>query len=580
MGNDLAIPDQTPPPHRPLATGRLIPQEKLDRQRYSPGDFWLGRTFSGKSFGWKDDVNLLTCAGPRAGKGVSVVVPNLLEFPGSAVVVDPKGELATLTARHRRDRLGQKVIVLDPARSADVPDELRGSYNPFDELNSGDPFVITAAQVIASGIVTPNPKAKEPFWDDSAVDLIQSAILYMLKYYPAADRTLMKLRETVALGDRQGYEDWAKGRRELDPQFESDASGPFDFLIDGMYDTPDFGGVVRETAAKIARMGEQTRGSVLSTAATHLDFVKSPELWEVLRTSEDPGRTFQLKELRRQDRPLTVYLCLPVDMMHRQGRWFRMIIAQMIKFIERTSFDKAKDSPILMMIDEFFQLGPMPSIINTLTYSPGFGLRLWLIVQDLNQLKANYPDTWETIIGACGIKQFFGVNDLTTAKYVSELLGEEEIDLPSVTLGASRTVTESDNSSVTIGRSQSDTSGLTATTGSGQSTGRNRQDFELFGSSNRGASSSNSTAQSASQTVGSSQSETSGTGTSRSLAENRSYTITHQARKLFHPEEVTRAFTRDNLVQLLHVRDHGGCLLLRTPYYADPYFAPLLENAE
>jgi len=604
MGNDLAIPDRTPPPHRPLATGRLIPQDKLDRQRYCPGDFWLGRTLSGKSFGWKDDMNLLTCAGPRAGKGVSVVVPNLLEFPGSAVVVDPKGELATLTARHRRDRLGQKVIVLDPARSADVPDELRGTYNPFDELDGDDPFAITAAQVIASGIVTPNPKAREPFWDDSAVDLIQSAILYMLKYYPAEDRTLMKLRETVALGDRQGYGDWAKGRRELDPQFVDEPSGPFDFMIDGMYDTPDFGGVVRETAAKIARMGEQTRGSVMSTAATHLDFVKSPELWDVLRTSGDPGRTFQFRELRRQDRPLTVYLCLPVDMMHRQGRWFRMIIAQMIKFIERTEFDKSRDMPILMMIDEFFQLGPMPSIINTLTYSPGFGLRLWLIVQDLNQLKANYPDTWETIIGACGIKQFFGVNDLTTAKYVSELLGEEEIDLPSVTIGTSRTLTESENCSVAAGESRSDTAGWSTSESEGTSTSRGVGSSSgrsgnvrhpsadataprlpaggwntgASRSSNSGSSASTSTGQSGSYTFGTSRTETIGTGTSSASGENRGYTITHQARKLLHPEEVLRAFTRDNLVQLLHIRDHGGGLLLRTPFYADPFFAPLLEE--
>lgn len=603
MGNDLAIPDRTPPPHRPLATGRLIPQDKLDRQRYCPGDFWLGRTFSGKSFGWKDDMNLLTCAGPRAGKGVSVVVPNLLEFPGSTVVVDPKGELATLTARHRRDRLGQKVIVLDPARCADVPDELRGTYNPFDELASHDPYVITAAQVIASSIVTPNPKAREPFWDDSAVDLIQSAILYLLRHYPY-DFTLMKLRETVALGDRKGYEEWADGQQKLDPGFETEATGPFDFMIDGMYEMPDFGGVVRETAAKIARMGEQTRGSVLSTAATHLDFVKSPELWDVLKTSGDPGRTFQLKELRRQDRPLTVYLCLPVDMMHRQGRWFRMIIAQMIKFIERTEFDKARDMPILMMIDEFFQLGPMPSIINTLTYSPGFGLRLWLIVQDLNQLKANYPDTWETIIGACGIKQFFGVNDLTTAKYVSELLGEEEIDLPSVTIGTSRTVTESENRSLAAGESRSDTAGWSVSEGGGTSSSRGvgsssgrsgtiRHPADnvlnpglpakgwntgISRSSGSGSSTSTSIGESGSRTTGTSRTETIGTGTSSASGENRGYTITHQARKLLHPEEVMRAFTRDNLVQLLHVRDHGGCVLFRTPFYDDPFFAPLLQE--
>ena len=623
---------------RALASARLIPQELLDRQGYRRGDFWLGRTMGGRPFGWNEELNLLTCAGPGAGKGVSSVIPNLLEFPGSMVVVDPKGELATLTAAYRRDVLGQKVIVLDPTGAAKVSNDLRGTYNPLDELDPDDPLVTTAAQVIASGIVVPNPKAKDPFWDDNAHDFIQSCILYMVRHYPPAMRTLMKLRETVSRGDRGLFDAWVKQKQEDDPDFKGSPADAFSLFLRAMSDTDDFGGVVSETAAKIGRMGENTQGGVLSSAATHLDFLKSPELWSVLESNLDPARTFQLRELRRQDRPLTVYLCLPVDMIPRQGRWFRLIVARIIQYIERSEFDKSKDLPIMMMIDESVQLGPLPSITNTLTYARSFGLRLWLIVQDLNQLKTNYPEAWETILGACGIKQFFGVNDLFTARYVSELIGEEEIDVPSISLtktysdATGKTVTNSTNQTLTNttstqknistglstshnrsegfnsgqSRSTGTNTNSSSNTGSNQSTGgtdsqSNKSSGTSYGSglssgssaqasSSTGYNSSSGSATSVSRNIsagtGTSNAISSGTGRSDALSnthtagENYAFSVSKQKRRRLLPEDVLMSFTRDNMVQLTHIRDQGGMMLFRTPYYADPYFRWLLTEAE
>lgn len=656
MDEDGVIaPFQPPSPvnRRPLASARFVPQDLLDRQGYSRGDFWLGRTLRGRPFGWTEEMNLLTCAGPGAGKGVSTVIPNLLEFPGSAVIVDPKGELAALTAAYRRDVLGQKVIVLDPAGVANVAPELRGTYNPLAELDPSDPHVVAAAQVIASGIVVPNPKAKEPFWDDVAVDFIQSCILYMAQEYPPPQRTLMKLRETASVGDKTLFDAWVKKKQDKDPDFIPDPGDSFDLFVRAMHQTKEFGGVVSETAAKLAQMGDQTRGNALGTARTHLDFLKEPKLWGVLEPNIDATRTFKLKELRRQDKPLTVYLCLPVDMIPRQGRWFRLIVSQIIQSIERSTFDKGRDLPILMMIDEFFQLGPLPSITNTLTYARSFGLRLWLIVQDLNQLKMNYPESWETILGACGIKQFFGVNDLFTARYVSELIGEEEIDVPSVSLTKTYSDTESTNGSETTGegltqtlgmnwsrangQSQSTatsdgtsaTTGLTSGTSATRTLGHGTSEGEGTGSndgtsigadgktgSNQGRSGSRNQGsnQSASDALGSStssstsggrsnsisvtagasvtntlggssstaesrnRSTSAGWGASVSTGTNYAYTVSKQTRRRLRAEDVLLSFTKDNMVQLTHIRDQGGMLLFRTPYYADPYFRWLLTN--
>lgn len=644
---------------RALGTASFVPQEDLDRNGYEYGDFWLGRTLNGAPFGWREDMNLLTCAGSRSGKGVGVVVPNLLDFPGSAVVIDPKGELADLTADYRRRVLGHRVIVLDPAGVAtNIPDDLRGTYNPLDALDIDDPFVATAAQTIATGIVAPRPDAKEPIWDDTAIDFIQAVLLYMLVHYEPQDRHLVKFVETMFLGDVGLYDAYVAGMREDDPDFRAPRGRSFDMLLDEMVATENFPLNIRASAEKLDQMGEKFKGDVLGTARTHLDFLKSPELWSALMPASDPARTFKLSDLRNQDQPLTVYLCLPIDMIPKQGRWLRLVITQVIQYIERTQakFNKDRDLPILMLIDEFFQLGPMPTIVNTLTYAPGSGLRMWLIVQDLVQLKTNYPKSWETIVGACGIQQFFGVNDLTTAKYLSEMVGDSEVLVPSVAITDTESETEGTSQSATVGTSESSTFGTSesATVGRSSSDSTNSSVSRSYGTSesssvgtnwgtsesqgtnwgqshtgpqnnptipagapvnyshggnsgtqsSRGGNAGRSTSSSesvsytsgrshsdtrsesltegssASETQGRSQSVTEGRSLSASRGRNYGLTYTPQVRRLMKPEELRKAFTKENLLQLVMIRDQDPMILFRTPFYADPDFQAQIEAYE
>lgn len=621
---------------RKLGTAAFIPQEQLDRNGYEYGDFWLGRTLNGRPFGWREDLNLLTCAGPRSGKGVGIIVPNLLEFPGSAVVVDPKGELADLTADYRRRVLGHRVIVLDPANTAkNIPDDLRGTYNPLDALSIDDPYVTTAAQTIASGIVVPKPDAKDPIWDATSIDFIQGVLLYMLVHYTPDRFNLVKLLETITLGDLGLYEGWLEAMRKHDPHFNPPRGRAFELLLQRMADTEEFPLSVRAAAEKLEDMGENFKGSVIGTVRTHLDFLKNSLLWPALMPTDDPARTFKLSELRNSEQPITIYLCLPVNMMQQQGRWLRLIIMQMIEYLERTqsTFDKDRDLPILMLIDEFAQLGPIPSITNTLTYAPGSGLRMWLIIQDLVQLKTNYPKSWETIVGACGIKQFFGIGELTTAEYVSKLLGDSEVLVPTVSLtetesdtaGTSESVAISDTRSSTRGTSSSDTTGTSYSHGTntsfGTSSGTNSStgtsqgvnhgqswtgpqyntgkppgapiNYSTGGSSgastsqgtssgtsinrgtseNFGTSSSHTTSTSESETVGVSRTETKGRNLSATTGKNYGLSYAPQVRRLMSPSELmSDGFTKENLLQLVHIRDQGPMLLFRTPYYADPDF--------
>ena len=110
------------------------------------GAFLLGRDAAGRYLGVSDDRHILTVAGSRAGKGVSLIVPNLLFWPGSVLAIDPKGELASLTAS-RRSAGGSawslpmtpgdgEVHALDPFERVTGPArQFAGAFNPLADLD-------------------------------------------------------------------------------------------------------------------------------------------------------------------------------------------------------------------------------------------------------------------------------------------------------------------------------------------------------------------------------------------------------------------------------------------------------------
>jgi type IV secretion system protein VirD4 len=146
----------------------------------------------GHAVGVDDDRHVCTFAGSRSGKGRACILPNMLHYPGSVLATDPKGELATVTAR-RRAGLGQAVHVLDPfavAGGAAVP--FRAGFNPIEAMRLDHNLVADAA-LIADALVV--GAGKDPHWDDSAKAFIEGVILH-LKTWPdyQGRRSLVTLR--------------------------------------------------------------------------------------------------------------------------------------------------------------------------------------------------------------------------------------------------------------------------------------------------------------------------------------------------------------------------------------------------
>lgn len=375
---------------------------------------WVGDT----PVGVKDDRHLVTVAGARAGKSSTVLIPNLHLYESSVLVIDPKGELATLTAAWRADKLGQAVHVLDPWGVADVRDDLRASFDPLSELRHGDPDNLVDDAALVSEALIQEAGENNSHWTESSRNFITALGLWMM--YGAHS-------ETFTLADLPGLLAAAAGDGRDEGKADADDT-PTLFEAMAWMQTPAGNGlppgvlqVIREAGEGMLGTPAKERGSILSTARNQLSFLSSPPLGRSLAAS-----SFRLADLKAK--PTTVYLCLPASRMGTHARWLRLVLNMAMASLEREPTREGAP-PVLLMLEEFAALGHMRSLEQASAYMAGFGVKLWAVLQDLTQLKRHYAEGWETFLGNAGMVQAFGNADQTTLDYLSKRLGETAVYL-------------------------------------------------------------------------------------------------------------------------------------------------------
>ena len=357
---------------------------------WSPGKVLLGQ-WENRLLGRDDDRHVVTVAGTRAGKSSTVLIPNLLRYPGSVVVLDPKGELARATAQ-RRAALGQRVFVLDPFGESGFRTT---SHNPFRELGMGRPEHVAAdAAQLADALIIGNPK--DPHWTDSAKNLCRGIALHLLDKEPKK-ATLRELRRLL-----------------------NATPAELDRLFADMANASAFDGVVANIGA--AFLGKKESGGrelqgILSTAQE-----QTAPLDDVVRITETSD--FALTDLA--DGKTSIYLVLPGLRIGTHYRWLRLVVQQALVAMERRPIPRGRH-PVWFVLEEFPVLGHMRPIETAAGLMAGFGVKLWAVIQDLTQLKTHYPMSWETFLGNAGIIQAFGNADITTTEHLSKLLGMTQV---------------------------------------------------------------------------------------------------------------------------------------------------------
>jgi len=363
---------------------------------FAKDDVLIGRSMHDNSLiGLNDPRGLLTIASSRSGKGRSAIIPNLIQWEGSALVVDPKGTNANVTAARRglgSDRvtnwLGQDVHVVDPFGL--VQGVKRARFNPLSMINLSSMAAREDIELLADALVVVLPDAggNSQHFDESAKDIVAGVIAFALATVPNA--TLMDVRRALIAPEE-------KRRQLFQAMAKSDAAG----------------GLPQAAAAVVFSAGDKELGAIMTTVFRNIRWIGSLAMRAVLEESD-----FELSDLK--EKPTTVYLVLPPHMLGIHGRFLRLFMNMTVAMVPRGG---TSEFPILMIMDEFYSLGPLESLVKASGALAGYGLKLWPFLQNIGQLKELYPDNWQTFFANAGVVQVFGVNDDETASAVQEMLG-------------------------------------------------------------------------------------------------------------------------------------------------------------
>jgi type IV secretion system protein VirD4 len=399
-------------PDRP-PVNHWMPPHELMRHVYVPGQIIVGK-FGNTFLGHLDDRPLVTIAGARAGKTSTVLEPNLYLYPGSMLVLDPKGELAR-TAVLRRAR-GHDTYVLDPFGQSR---EESAHFNALDEIDPASPTVIDDARSITQALIVDDGDARSQHWNNSARTLLLGLILLTLTL-PKSERHLVTVRELLSLTYPRlvdAVRRTAAPGDPLDEQFYDENRLAVQTLLRAMSrGGTRFGGILAAVGNRFLNTPLPERGSIFSTAAAQTDFFDSLPLRRISTRSD-----FPLGALRGE-RPTTIYLCLPVGRMESHYRWLRLVVQLACTVLEKCGTYPRDRAPILFMMEEFATLGHMEIMERAAAYFPGFGIKLWAVLQDITQLQRYYHNSWETFLGNAGLLQCFANGDQSTLQYISQRL--------------------------------------------------------------------------------------------------------------------------------------------------------------
>lgn len=340
--------------------------------------------------------------GPNgSGKGTRFLVPNLLHGleEQSVIVIDPKGELAAITADHRR-QLGHEVVILNPFTVLGLGS---AGFNPLAGLDPDAPTFYDDAAAIGEALI--KIEERDSHWSESAQGLLVGLIMW----------------EKLQNGDKASLENVRRLLTEANEWVE--AVSPDGKVIKRLV------AGLRVTAANmVARGGFE----IASLAGRFIE--ESKELTSIQSTADTQTRWLLSRPVRAdvkrngldfrklKDKPTTVYVILPAERLRTHSVWLRLIIVSALRALYRPSGRR-----VVMLIDEMAALGHLGPLEDAFGLVRGYRVQIAAIFQDLAQLKALYRERWETFIANAGVVFGFAPNDLTTAEWMSRRAGQTTI---------------------------------------------------------------------------------------------------------------------------------------------------------
>ena len=359
------------------------------------GDGIILGSYRGKYLTLPGQQGVLLAAPPRSGKGVGVVIPNLLNWPGSVVCVDIKRENWTVSAGFRAAH-GQQVFLFDPFNE----DGRTARWNPFSYVSKDPSRRINDLQKIGEMLYADPPNV-DPFWTASARSLFLGVALYLFET-PSLPATLGEVLRQGKASDDEGFaKHWKRvvegrnsGKRPLSPE-----------CVRALFDVIDLAPV--------------TASSIRKTFTSRLDLWENPMLDAATAESD-----FDLRDLRKK--PMSIYVGVAPADLHRLRPVINLFFQQALgeQTRELPEHNPALKYQLLMCLDEFTSLGRIPILSEAAGYLPGFNVRVLLVIQSPSQLREVYgPHGAETLTKTLAARIVFAPKDVSDAREISDELG-------------------------------------------------------------------------------------------------------------------------------------------------------------
>jgi len=346
------------------------------------------------------DSHLLVVAPTGAGKGRSVLLPWLLSYPGCVIVVDPKGEAASVSARYRAE-LGQQVCIVDPWQHSDAARQ--HALNPVQAMlrhstDLGDDCM-TLAELIAGEAPA---SLQDPFWRASALHLLTALLGWSWVRAQVSGRTGSDDGTLAAVWSLLHADDLPLTLATLLDRHGQHAALPA-FVQQG------FVNFLRHEA-------ERVRTSVRSEAVSLMRVFGSARVQRATAQTTLPLDTLVAGGAA------SVYLVVPPDRLESHAAYLRIQLGALLGLMVRRP--RRPRWPTLFIVDELGHLGPVPQLRQAITLLRGYGVRVALFVQSLAQLKSLWPRDWETLLDNTGTWIHFGSTSLAAARQVADQLGD------------------------------------------------------------------------------------------------------------------------------------------------------------
>lgn len=333
-----------------------------------------------------DQSHCLVIGPPASGKTEAIVIPNLIEWTGSFIALDFKGTLFERTSKIRK-RQGDAIYVLAPGLSDSH------TYNPLDLLRRG-PHMVTDIQALA-GLLIPVNDAKEAHWNQSAQMLLSGLLGYVLESKECeSGRTLSSVVDLFS------------------------ATKSFITTCKHMITEPEISDWTRARIIEFMAVPEEEAGSIRSTLNRHLMPWQNPAIVALTSTT---ANAIPLSDIRKTR--MAVYLIIDTGQIDVFAPLLKLFLEQVNSIVNR-DYRQKQEHKILFMIDEFYQLGRVKSIVNQLPFARDRDIRIVLVSQGIAQIDEKFGrDGRESIMASCALKLFCSFNDKPTVDLVTHMLG-------------------------------------------------------------------------------------------------------------------------------------------------------------